>query len=229
MSHHWILLPGLGADAELFFPQQAHFGDRLTVVDDADLPAASLEQAAATIAERLEHSLDPGKKFVLGGMSFGGSLALEVASRMKHRPVRIALIASNQTAASISTGFRVQRQIGSRLPTALIRHSLGAAAKLFAWREGLDREAAMRLAAMAARADIPALLDGAAAIARWERTENDNRGLGIPIVHLHGRRDWVIPVAPTHATEILDDGKHLITWTHANAVNDFLERACRED
>lgn len=238
MYHHWVLLPGLGADAELFFPQQAHFGDRLTVIDDADLPTASLEQAATTVAERLDGLFESGQLFksgqfddrqrlVLGGMSFGGSLALEVASRMKHRPVRIALIASNQTAASISTGFRVQRHIGSRLPTGLIRQSLGAAAKFFAWREGLDRKAASRLAAMAGRANIPTLLDGAAAIARWRRTEADNADLGIPIVHLHGRHDWVIPLVPTHATETLEDGKHLITWTHAEAVNDFLERAAQ--
>lgn len=151
MSNQWVLLPGLGADAELFFPQRTHFGDRLTVVDDSDLPAETLEQTATTIAERLDAQFAHGKTWVLGGMSFGGSLALEVAQRMKYRPIRIALIASNQTAASISTGFRVQRHIGSRLPTGLIRGGLSVAAKLFAWREGLDSESASRLAAMASR------------------------------------------------------------------------------
>lgn len=66
-------------------------------------------------------------------------------------------------------------------------------------------------------------------MARWERTDADNRDLGIPIVHLHGRHDWVIPVVTADTTEILEDGKHLITWTHASAVNAFLERAAQVD
>ncbi|MEM6980923.1 MAG: hypothetical protein AAF539_14780, partial [Planctomycetota bacterium] len=132
-------------------------------------------------------------------------------------------ISSNRTSTTISNGFRWQRRIGSRLPIPLIRAGLGFASRLFARREKLNEAQAARLSRMAQRANIDELLWGAAAIDRWQLGEADVSNLEIPIHQIHGVGDWVIPIHQPHVTESISNGRHLITWTHADRVNVFLE------
>ena len=233
-----ILLPGLGADAELFYPQQDHFGDRLTVIDDLGHEALwrsrpSMAAAADLIAEHLIQTAACSSGYVLGGMSFGGSLALEVAQRLVNddrsvSPAAVALIASNRTSPSISRSFRVNRALGACLPRPLVRRGLTWAAKGFARREGLDDADRQRLLNMAGRVNVDQLMWGAKAIANWRYTDADAEALGVPIEQLHGRHDWVIPIAPRHVTETIDDGKHLITWTHRYQTNAWLEQVVKQ-
>lgn len=230
---HLILLPGLGADCDLFYPQQEYFGRRLTVISAAPLANSypeppNMNTAAERITEQLLESLPANGSYVLGGMSFGGSLALEVARRIVADPAAIppsalVLIASNRTSDTISRSFRVNHAIGSKLPTVFIRPGLRAAARLFGWKEGLEQLDRKRLQAMATRTDLAELMWGSTAIANWRFADADANDLGIPIEQIHGRSDWVIPCESKHVTTTLDDGRHLITWTHREAVNRWLE------
>ncbi|MEM9660016.1 MAG: hypothetical protein AAF961_16755, partial [Planctomycetota bacterium] len=138
-------------------------------------------------------------------------------------PAAVALIASNRTSDSISRGFRINRVVGNLLPQRLVRHGLLWAANLFARREGLDAGDRSRLREMARRANLDHLMWGAKAIATWRFSDADADAIGIPISQLHGMNDWVVPITPRHVTETLGDGKHLITWTHRQRTNAWLE------
>jgi pimeloyl-ACP methyl ester carboxylesterase len=221
-----ILFPGLGADARLFLRQQSHFGQRL-VTPAAPRPRERDDLAgyAARWASLLDQQGLFAAPFVLGGMSFGGQLALEMARVAPAKPAAIVLIASHRTSDSILPRFRQQQARGRRLPHALIRFGLRHLAGLFALREGLDEEARQILLRMAAETDIGALLWGAQAAAAWHFTEADARALGAPIFQIHGAADWVIPPHPGHPDRLLAGAKHLITFTHAREVNQYLEDA----
>lgn len=227
-----ILIPGLGADRDLFYPQQQHFGERLSVLDgpaDAALwqQKPSMDAAAEAFLPRLACLLDGQSDYVLGGMSFGGSLAVEMARRIARQarlspPRSLALIASNRTAGTISRGFRINRLLGAAVPRPLVRGSLRSLAGLFARREGLPPEDAQRLRDMAGRTNIDHLMWGAQAIAGWRCEAGDLPTAQIPIHQIHGRHDWVIRHHDSHVTSTLEEGRHLITWTHRTEVDQWL-------
>ncbi|MEM6690929.1 MAG: alpha/beta hydrolase [Planctomycetota bacterium] len=229
-----VLLPGLGADAELFYPQQEHFGEQLRVCtgpafETLQSHSPSLSKAAEFTAELIRDSVSNDDRFILGGMSFGGSLAMEMVRMDLLKPSAIVLISSNRTSSTLSDGFRWQQRIGSKLPTRLIRSGLGFASRVFAYRESLSSDQTARLRRMAGRANIEQLLWGAQAIDRWKADEDSLAGVTIPIHQIHGVADWVIPIHRQHVTKCLDDGRHLITWTHSHHVNRLIESAQLEE
>ncbi len=67
------------------------------------------------------------------------------------------------------------------------------------------------------------------ATAHWKGEPQLSGGSAkVPIRHIHGERDSIIPDVHREAHETIEGGGHLITWTHAKEVNAFLE-ACREE
>lgn len=226
-------MPGLGADADLFYPQIDHFGDRLWVCtgltpQQLEGQAPSMEWAAQHSAKIISTQLRPGRPYILGGMSFGGSLAMEMARFVDPKPSAIVLISCNRTAETIPASFRFNRFLGSLLPHSMIRYSLSALSRVFSNREGLNAEGRDRLLAMANRAEIPSLLWGAAAVAKWQFDESHVGQLHMPIYQIHGQSDWVIPKHQPHLTEEITGARHLITWTHAERINHFIEQVLKE-
>ena len=47
-------------------------------------------------------------------------------------------------------------------------------------------------------------------------------GLPVPVVHVHGDRDRVIPLARVAPDHVIAGAGHLLTLTHAAAVNALL-------
>lgn len=46
--------------------------------------------------------------------------------------------------------------------------------------------------------------------------------LDCPVFHIHGDRDWILPIRYTRPTKIVAGGSHLLTLSHPNVVNDFI-------
>ena len=46
--------------------------------------------------------------------------------------------------------------------------------------------------------------------------------LGIPVVHLHGDRDRVLPASLTRPDVLVPGGGHVLPLTHPETVNEFL-------
>lgn len=56
------------------------------------------------------------------------------------------------------------------------------------------------------------------AIGSWEGVAE----LPMPVHHIHGDRDRVIPIRRVHADHVIAGAGHLLTMTHAEAVNRIL-------
>ncbi|HEY0140718.1 MAG TPA: hypothetical protein VGF48_07470 [Thermoanaerobaculia bacterium] len=88
MTKRLLLLPAVGADRRLFDSQRSCAAE-LHVIEWID-PAAP-DEPLAHYAQRLASSVDTSRPFVLGGASFGGMVALQLARHVR-RPLPVTAI-----------------------------------------------------------------------------------------------------------------------------------------
>ncbi|MFK7958927.1 MAG: alpha/beta fold hydrolase [Phycisphaerales bacterium] len=223
-----VLIPGLGADARLFHRQRAMFGDRLVV--PPLLAARSGEDLAAyagRIAEAIRDCLSAGsdapeQRPVLGGISFGGQIALEAS---RHVPAHcIAVMSGCPSPDAIPLRFRLARAAGAPVPNGISKWMLRRLVGVFSARERLAPDDRAVLREMAADIDPRELHRQGAVCSNWRAPFEPS----VPVHVLHGRRDWVIPMHAASQPEVVEDGRHLINLTHADRVNAWLA-ACADD
>lgn len=217
-----VLIPGLGADERLFHRQREAFGDRLIV---AELPRSQrgddLKRYADRVAEAIAARLpgdpaDADARPLLGGLSFGGQIAIEASRRIPAHG--IAVISGCRWPTSMPMRFRFARVAGAPVPGAVAGWMLRRLVGVFAAREGLGADDRAVLRGMAGDIDPNELRRQGAVCADWR----DPFDPPIPVHVLHGRRDWVIPMDRAARPDVIDDGRHLINLTHAAVVNRWL-------
>ncbi|MFW6336760.1 MAG: alpha/beta fold hydrolase [Phycisphaeraceae bacterium] len=212
-----ILLPGLSGDPRLLAPQAQAFPESVeTPAWIAPEPGESLERYARRWAKQLRREDDPRPTFV-GGVSFGGVLAMHMAEVLQ--PEAVILIASCRSSDDVPLRYELAAKLGMSLPAGAIRKLLPFAAAVFALREGLDADHFSLLRSIARDADAEMLRWAARAVADWSFTESDR--LPCPVYRVHGRHDWVIPLRDDPDAHRLH-ARHLISLTMDRSVNDFL-------
>jgi pimeloyl-ACP methyl ester carboxylesterase len=202
-----ILLPGLGADARLLAPQQAAFPG--IVVPAWQEPRAN--ESLPSYAARLATRFSPGPDDIIGGVSFGGMLALEIA---RHYPVRaVIIIASCRHPRAIAPMTRRFARVGLKFPLP------GAASRLAPLAVGAlgpmgeaDRRVILD---MAEAVPFSFIRWGARAILDWQGCES----LTFPVLHIHGKRDRIILCRAVGPDIAIEGAGHVVNLTHADKVN----------
>jgi pimeloyl-ACP methyl ester carboxylesterase len=213
-SDRLVLLPGLGADAELLAPQRREFPD-LEVLPWLDpRPAESLEDFGRRMAE--SSALDQGA--VIGGVSFGGMVATVMARHV--RPRALVLIASCTSGRAVRGYRRILAPLLAALPwnRPVPRVLWPIVAWFFGAHAPQHRQALYRLLA---HAPAPFVRWGLSAIVQWSPAS-------APVArvrHIHGTSDRLLPIGAIQPTEVVPGGGHFINVTHADQVNGFLRRA----
>jgi pimeloyl-ACP methyl ester carboxylesterase len=207
-----VLFPGLGADARLFREQQARFPN-LTVVSWIE-PRDS--ESLADYAARLARDVSELPPSYVGGASFGGMVALEVAKLL--RPRCVFLLGSCRSPRSIGGMFRFGSRFASVLPESLLRRGDLFAPQVARVMGTRSREIADLLGEMY-RSVSPRLIRwGIGAIRNWSGVDDP----GVAVHHIHGESDRVIPLGGVRPDRIVPGAGHLLTLTHPEAVNAFL-------
>jgi len=214
-SQRLILFPGMACDERLFSPQRRHGlqfeSPRLPhPTDGEDLPAY-----AARVARELVLGNGP---CVLGGASFGGMLACEVASRCDCR--HVILIGSCRSSAAIPGWNWALFWSAKLFPDAVIRPLAKPTTRLMARTERISREHRQLILEMCQDMPISLVRRQAAMILGWR---NPSR-VDCPVHQIHGRRDHMIPLAWVQADEVIPDGGHFINLTHPAEVTRFISR-----
>jgi pimeloyl-ACP methyl ester carboxylesterase len=212
-----ILLPGLGADHRLLAPQRQEFPQLVVPAWIPPLRNESLPGYAARMTETVRPSHDT--PLVLGGVSFGGMLACEMARHLK--PAAVALIASCRTRHGLRRPYRAGRWLLPLVPVQawdIAKLFASPAARLGSRVSPPQREV---LVTMFREMDSRFMHWVLQAILRWEPTPLE----GIRVFQIHGRRDLLIPARRVEADRIIPDGGHLINVTHAKEVNAFIGSA----
>lgn len=220
-SVHFLLLPGLGADLRLFAQQQRVFSN----LDVPEWMPPDPGESLARYAVRFAAQVSTKRPLILGGCSFGGMVAYEMA-RVLH-PEALVLIGSAIGPMEIPMHVRWLSRLSPVLPVRIL-HSPFFATFAMARLFGLwDKE--HQAVAIAMLHDSPAefIRWACASIAYW-----DPRPLmGVPIYTMHGGKDRVLPLCNRSVDLIVPGAGHLLPISDGESVNTFLrdlERQVRE-
>ena len=206
-----ILFSGLGADASVFAPQSRMF-PHLTV-PPWTVPRS--DDSLTSYCERMADAIRPESRCVIGGASFGGIIALEMARFLN--PLAVLLIGSVREPKQLPRRVRLFRPIRGLidwLPLAMLQWSVAPLTTR------LGRRVAPRLAGLAGQ-----FRSADRAVLRWSMsrilTWSEPPVFAGPVFRIHGDRDRVIPLRGA-ADAVVRGGGHLISLTHADQVNAFI-------
>jgi pimeloyl-ACP methyl ester carboxylesterase len=174
------------------------------------------KEKLADYALRLASQIDASAPFILAGLSMGGMMAVEIAK--KFPPVCTILISSIPVAAQLP---RCYRWAGKLHLTSLISPSLLKVAKALArfkqaltWRPS---PASQLTHDMLQEADNDFLRWSMMAVLDWSNSQPPH-----PLYHIHGTKDWTLPIRFTHPTHVVPKAGHTLVMSHPEAVNAFL-------
>jgi pimeloyl-ACP methyl ester carboxylesterase len=209
-----VLLPGLGADGRLFDQQAAALPGRVRV---PTWPALRPGDSLSTFAQRLAAGFIVPTPAVVGGASFGGMVALELAAIV--RPKAVVLLGSCTGPEAIAPALRTLGRLCASLPERWFRARPWTSPILLPMLGHL-RPAQRRLFWEMAAAVAPGFLKwGCQAVLSWRPTPHD-----VPVFHLHGAADRIIPVCRVRPTEIVRGAGHLLSLSHPAETSAFLSR-----
>ena len=165
-----------------------------------DWPPYNGEQTLAEIARHACDALEIQDGDVLVGASLGGMVACEAAKIRKLRA--LFLVGSATSKDEVSQFLAILHPLANLAPIEWLQFSAG--------------KIPGDLAQMFANADGSFVRSMCGAVFKWN-------GLGpvsVPHYRIHGRRDLIIP--PPARTDLLLDGGHLISVTHATECAEFV-------
>jgi len=227
-----ILLPGLGATTALLDPQRSFFPNLKTPAWPSHEGCKSLIDFAERCADQWSLGDSPilpcDRPYVIGGISFGGQVALEIAfamvQKVRSTPAAVLMISSCRGAEAVGNRFRWQQSLGGRLPTFLADVILRrVAAPKMIRDEQLSPADARSIKRMAENVDWDFLRWSAKACANWDRVTEEIDQLSTPVHQIHGAVDRVIRPPTSRDATLLFRGKHLIHMTHRNEVNRWIQ------
>ena len=211
MTKPLILFSGLGADASIFQPQLNAFPE-LIVPEWSPLRD---QEGFQSYCKRLAEQIDPGCPCVIGGASFGGMVAMEVAQHLDAQAC--LLIGSIRNERQLPLRIRALRPIGfgvALLPVTWLQRAAALSARFAPAATPIQITTAMQ---QFSGADPTLIRWSARQILRWKAPK-----IPIPIFRIHGERDHIFPIRHTTPDEVVHGGGHIISLTHARQVNLFL-------
>lgn len=204
------LLPGMTADYPVYDRLLPLVADASIVPFIDPLPNDSLVSYAARMSPQFHPDC------YLGGVSFGGIVALEISRLV--RPRGCILISSVQSPRQLPPWLRIGRALGGRNSLRLLRLFGGTAALV---PQRICTGSTIRVAKLSGssgawhRWATSAVLD-------WQ-PEGD---FAFPILHIHGDADRTFPLRYVRPDIVVHGGRHALPISHpvetANAMKAFM-------
>jgi pimeloyl-ACP methyl ester carboxylesterase len=203
-----VLFSGMGADRRLF--RSIRIPEAEIVTPDHSEPAhgETLFQYASRVADNL--NIQPAD--IVGGVSFGGMLAGEIA---RQRPVAgLILLGSCVQPERLPWSYRWVELLGRLIPDFLLGLRLWG--PLVRWRFApLTGDAETCLIEMARTSRPAQIRTFGRMVIGWKGIDN----IHCPVLSIHGGWDRIIPLKCADPDLILKDAGHAFTLTHPDETN----------
>lgn len=196
----------------MFHPQRAALPHIETPDWIPHVPRESLQ----AYARRLAESLNIREPAILGGVSMGGMIALEMARVVPTRSV--ILIGSARRIGTLNPWLKWSERASRLSPTILLDKGR-LLAPIFLGRGGLIPREDRKLLIRMAQEMRPEFLRWAArALIEWPGCADP----GVPVHSIHGDRDWVFAAGKIKPDHVIAKGSHVLNLSHPREVNDFI-------
>jgi|688.fasta_scaffold548730_1 pimeloyl-ACP methyl ester carboxylesterase len=210
-----ILFSGLAADANVFVSQKLTFPQLIVPA----WPKPRSNDTLDSYCERLADIIRPDVDTFIGGASFGGIIAIHVAQYFK--PAALILIGSLRSPSELHRWIRFCRSLKPLIPLIPVRLLQILCAPIASQLARRWCPHHCGLARQFRGADPAVFKWSLARILDW----NAAPVLDCPVFHIHGDRDFVLPIRYTNADAKIAGGGHVISLTHSREVNDFIRSA----
>jgi pimeloyl-ACP methyl ester carboxylesterase len=193
-----ILMPGMNADERLFKRLRSTFPSLITPPWEEPLRNESLPSYARRLARRV----DLGVPCLIGGVSFGGMVALEMSAHVQAKAcVLISSVRSHRELPPIVRALRPLSRVGPQ--------GIGALAGMFLRCGALSSSPAGARRLRHLSGPVPSFSQWASwAVLSWQPGVAEPR---IPVFHIHGSADRTIPIRYVRPDCVVDGGGHVLT------------------
>ncbi len=222
-----VLFPGMGADARMFDALRTEFPQIVTPPwpHINDRPTPTLIAFAARVAEQMKTSglVTPGvanPNLVLGGASFGGMVALEVAKLV--RPRAVVLMGSCRHPSAIPRRLAWLEWLCRPIPAPLLDHLKFLARTGDHGLGPMEPHHSLLLSQMMDDTPMRFVAWCARAIFGWPGCPDP----GVPVIHIHGRLDGMILASRVQPDVWIDGAGHVPSMTHPREVCGAIRQAC---
>ncbi|WP_400192976.1 alpha/beta fold hydrolase [Hymenobacter sp. B81] len=207
----FYLIPGLGADERIF--SRLTLRGRVRVLPW--LPPLDPDEPLPAYAARMAEQVPLDERCWLVGVSFGGTVALEIA---RLRPLAlVALVSSIPEAGALPPLLRFVRATGAQhwVPPQVLKWF----PRVGQWYFGVNDGEEYALFKQILREQEPRYTRWAIrSLFRW-----DSRGVG-PCVQILGTRDRIFPPGPSKVEYLIEGGTHFMVYSHAAEVSRILNQ-----
>lgn len=207
-----FVVSGIGGDERLF--------DGLRAVREVRpiqrIPPTDSAETLPQYAARLARELHVSEPFDLGGSSFGGMIALELARHLS--PQHVFLFGSCRSSLGIAPALRALHYLAPVLPDRLLHPPRLLLPLISRWFGVRSPAHVLLFGDMLAATPTSFIRWASDAACLWKGVAD----LAMPIYHIHGDRDRLIPVRRVNPDRVIRGAGHLLNLTHADAVNDFV-------
>jgi pimeloyl-ACP methyl ester carboxylesterase len=203
----------MGADARMFQPQ-------LAAIPSASVPAwiaPGPQETLPSFAARMARAVDPGGPCFVGGASFGGMVAMEMARHLEARAC--FLIGSVRSPAELPPRTHLYRWLGHWTGGHGLEFVPRVASALDALAGRWLSPAVGSLVLQLADTDRRFFRWAALAVLRWQPSTEP---LSVPVLQIHGGQDRMLPHQFTRPDVLVPGAGHLVSMSHSEEVNQFL-------
>jgi pimeloyl-ACP methyl ester carboxylesterase len=205
-----LMFPGLGVDGRLFEPQRSLSANIITPPWLEPMEFESIQHYAWRMIRDLK--FHASGNLWIGGVSFGGIIALEAARYLNPRGV--LLIASLLDRRELSWLARSAAHVTSSLPIPIIACLLKVTPLFFRFAGRANRKQRRLLLKMIEDSNLSLVKWGPRQIANYVFTQR----LKCPIYRMHGTADRIVP-PPQDSRLIRIGGGHIANLTNWQQMN----------
>lgn len=164
-------------------------------------------ESLASYANRVANAHSIRESDIVGGASFGGMIAAEIAQQRKS--AGLILLGSSLKPNRLPSSYRLMEIFGPLIPDFIL--GFRSWSPLVRWRfEPLSREAEQCLIAMAVDCPTSQIREFGRMIVGWKGIET----VGCPVLSIHGDNDKIIPLHAAEPGKIIKNAGHAFTLTH---------------